>query len=132
MRVGQTNTYSKTKVDQNKYIQIEVQETVTLVTDVINFPEPVAANVLQARKFGKIKFVLHGVEYISDNPYFNYIDKRSRSVLYAIHQDNDNFIVINLNNVAFDMSAVAMSKLHDIKFENEEWLDIPGYIFGRM
>lgn len=132
MRVGHTFTYSKTKVEQNKYMHIEVQEITTLVTDIIDFQEPVVANVTQARKFGKIKFVLNDVEYTSDNPYYNYIDKRSRTTMYAVHKENDNFIVINLNNVAFNMSAVKMSKLHDIVFENEEWINIPEYIHGRM
>lgn len=129
MKVGQIHTYSRTKVEQNKYIHIEVKEQVVLVADVVDFQEPVVAIVTQARKFGKIKFVLNGIIYISDNPYFNYIDKRSRNVLYAIHKEDNNFIVINLNNVAFNMSAVQMSKLHDIKFENEEWIDIPQYIY---
>lgn len=128
MRVGHTFTYSKTKVEQNKYMHIEVQEITTLVADVIDFQEPVVAHVTQVRKFGKIKFVLNDVEYTSDNPYYNYIDKRARTVLYAIHKKDDNFIVINLNNVAFNMTAVKMSKLHDIKFEDEEWINIPEHL----
>lgn len=132
MKVGQTNSYTKTKVDLNKYIVLEVQEIATIVADIINFEEPVVATILQVKKFGKIKFELNGVIYISDNPYYNYIDKRTRTVLYAIHKENDDINVINLNNVAFNLSAVKMSKLHDIIFENDEWLDIPEYIHGRM
>lgn len=128
MKLGQTNTYTKTKVDLNQYIVLEVQEIATVVAEIVNFEEPVLANVLQARRFGKIKFDINGVLYTSDNPYFNFIDKRSRNVLYGIHKENKDFIVINLNNVAFNMSAVKMSKLHDIKFEDDEWLDIPQHL----
>jgi hypothetical protein len=135
MKLGQITSYSKVKVEGNQYACIEIEEKVVNLAEIVDFVEPVKALVISTGAYGQIKFTIDGLEYTSENPFSNYIDRRVRMPFYGVHQKEGVFKVINLDNVEFNLSAVKMSDLHNKIYLNRHnlddwWIEIPNEYHG--
>lgn len=128
MKKGQLLSHTKTRIKDNIYAIVQVKETIINSAEITHFNSVINAIITHIGINNQIKFIIDNIEYISKNPFMNYIDKRQCEPIYAVSNDMPNhFKVIDLTNVKFDLSALKMTELFSRFYGDDdvEWIEIP-------